>query len=305
MRNITSTLVGNANALIASANNIQNTQVNTATNSMANTANNSQVNVSTNSMASNSQVNAATNSMANTASNVLNSASTVNNAINTANRAINVASNVGPTASVESAVSSVVKSVQTQTANTKVSQKVVQAANVLIMGGNNTMVGKEAAAVVANAGVAEALNIQNGEIQKVNASLKSLNQKLNATKAKIQPQSPTYTHFANAVSVNKNAMKKMVFTTEGNIKEVRKGKNGASVINVNGTKRAVVPQLTAVKLNAHNKKTNPTGRQVYKQGELKNIYNKKNPYTVMNGAMGNMKSYLFKGSNGLFSGINI
>lgn len=249
----------------------------------------------------NQTVNASTNAIANVANATMNSASTVNSAVKTANVAVTAASAVNTSASVNTGVTSVVQSVMK--GNAAVANAVVNSANAVLK--NNTVTnGSVAANIVANAAVNVAANVELNEASKVSNMTKNLNKKLNVTKKTIEPTNPMREKFAKAISVNAKNVKKMLYTAEGEVKTVM-NKNGGKVINVNGKPRVVVPKLETRSLNAHNKSSGTkTGRQVYKQGNLKNVYKNKNGkmYTIMNGAMGNMKNYLFKGANGLFSG---
>lgn len=283
----------------------------------------------------NAAVNTATNAMVQVANNTMKAAANVNAATVSANSAVSVASNISTNTSVKTAVSSVVNatlkadapavvnaavnaanSVLAANANASNTMQVPnnsqtvnvvnksQAANVVV--NNKPMNGAQAANVVANAATAAAVNVEAKEVANVAKNVKALNAKLNNTKTKINPTNPMRERFSKAVSVNSKNTKKMIYTAEGNIKALN-NKNGAKVIKVNGQNRVVLPKLVEKTYNKHNKSAQKTGRQVYKQGELRNIYKNKNGkfYTVMNGAMGNMKNFMFKGANGLFGGIKL
>jgi hypothetical protein len=324
MYNLASKMVSNAKVMVNMANNIQSTtpvnsgvngsgsvnssvNVSGSVNSSVNVSGsvNSGVSGSVNSGVSGSVnsgvngrglVNSVTDVIVNGANKLLESATVINKAVVSANKSVIAAKNVSVNASVETSVNTVVNAVQ-NSENLKVKNAVIKAANEVI-NVSNSLNGKEAASVVANVAVAEAVNVQVQESKNASQTLKSVNKKLNTVKA----NSPLREKLAKVVQLNEKARKTMIHTAEGNVKQI-KNLNGAKVVNVNGTKRVVVPKLESVKLPAHDKSAKPTGQKVYKQGNLKNVYKNKNgTYTVMNGALGNMKNYLFKGANGLFSG---
>ena len=233
-------------------------------------------------------VHTTTNAMSQVANKMLNSATVVNNAVVSANSVIEVA-NSTPAKIVNVALNS---------SSSEVADAVVNAANKL----NSSVSNARANAMLVNAAVNAAANVEIKETNKVISANKQLMTMMNNSKSKISPQNPLKATYAQVVAMNSKNLKKLLHTTEGNVKPILKA-NGKNVIHINGSLRPVTPNHKKIKMVKHNNKSTPTGKKIFKQGEMRKIYkNNKGSYTVMGGVYGNMKNYLFKGANGLFSG---
>ena len=238
---------------------------------------------------------ALTTAAANVANTALTHAINVNLAVETANKGVQAAKVVQPHSTALTGANKVMNSVNPKKSSVGVSTAIFENANKLLTE-TTELNGQETAALVANAGVVEAVNMQTEAVENLGKAVKKLN-------AKIAASSPTNSKFARVVSANKEAMKKMIFTAEGNMRELIKT-NTANLVNINGKKRVVVPKTAKVVHQLHNPNAKTTGKQVYKQGQLRNIYKNKNGknYTVMPGVHGNVRNYQNMAKSGLFSG---
>jgi hypothetical protein len=239
--------------------------------------------------------NALTTAVANVANTALTQAANINLAVETANKGVQAAKVVQPHSNALTGANKVMNTVNPKKSEIGVSAAIFNNAN-KVLSETTELNGQETAALVANAGVVEAVNMQTEAVENLGKAVKKLNAKIAAT-------SPTNSKFASVVSANKEAMKKMIFTAEGNMRELIKT-NTANVVNINGKKRVVVPKTAKIVHKLHNVKAKTTGKQVYKQGELRNIYKNKNGknYTVMPGVHGNVRNYQNMAKSGLFSG---
>lgn len=244
-------------------------------------------------------------------------------AVNVANKTVLLANNIkGAQLTANAAVNEAVKiNLNNTSGATEVAARVAKAAvdmannlnnkgaaavaNIAVNAASNAKKGDDPNAValnIANAANAKANKVESIEVKKVNDMNTALNNSIahsNATK-----------NAKNMSTKNTNAVRGLNSMVNGKYANVKKA-TGSNVITAQGVTR---PRTNANALttipshkngyapaNANNQKT---GKQMYKEGVLMNIYKNKNgkQYTVQKGLNGNMKNYLFSGINmGLFS----
>ena len=265
--NVANKIVNNANNVMA-ANQAANAAMNTAVNLSVNTKLDGQgaatvVAESTMKVASNVNFGAAgANVVANAA---ISAAAKVSSETDPNVAALNVA-NASLKASKKVETNMLEKSINL---NTKGANNLANSAKV-----NNTNV--NSSVVATNKLANSANNMQKNAIKLANAS-----------QGKVGPMNKTFVMYAPVKKANKNSL----MTASGNV--VKFNANVKKAITHPSSKKQYVP------FNAKNKKLKT---QVYKQGELKNIYkNNKGTYTKATGFQGNVKNYLYGGMNtGLF-----
>lgn len=140
---------------------------------------------------------------------------------------------------------------------------------------------------VNNNNVNSNVTVTNKLVKSANNMQKNAVKLANTPQGKVGPMNRKFVMYAPVKKTNNS----FLMTANGNV--VKFNSKAKKAITHPSAKKQYVP------FNAKNNKLNT---QVYKQGELKNIYkNKKGVYTKATGFQGNVKNYLYSGMNtGLF-----